>query len=73
LVDTQPTGMCSEQEDKFLTARLVIVGDGGDAVFVGGASIDVAVLYTYDVVSIYPYIDTKEDDEKEDNGTHYIA
>lgn len=65
--------MCSEQEDKLLTVRLVVVDDGGDAVFMGGASIDVAVLYTYDVVSIYPYIDTKEDDGKEDNGTHYIA
>lgn len=40
------------------------------AVFRSGASIDAVVLYTYNIISIYPYINT---DGKEDDDTYYIA
>ena len=44
-VDTESTSTGSEQEDELLAARLVVLVDGNDTVFVCSATIDTTVLY----------------------------
>jgi len=44
-IDAQTSSTCRQQEDELLAIRFAILVNSGDAILVGGTSIDTAILY----------------------------